>query len=168
MDDDAYGDRERCGNRPSPPSGDDRICARSANQALIPLFRELSEADDGSRTRDLPLALLVLVGIGGAPSGGAAAPPGSADLSITKTDSPDPVAAGAALTYSLAVANAGPDTATNVVATDNLPKGVTFVSATSPQGSCSQSKGVVTCHLGTLAGPPYGEHANATIRVNAP
>jgi uncharacterized repeat protein (TIGR01451 family) len=115
----------------------------------------------------LPLAVLVLVGIGGAPVG-VAAPPGSADLSVTKSASPNPVAAGGALTYSLAIANAGPDPATHVVARDNLPKGVTFVSATSPQGACSQSNGVVTCQLGTMAPPPYGEHAQATIRVNAP
>jgi uncharacterized repeat protein (TIGR01451 family) len=115
----------------------------------------------------LPLAVLVLVGIGGAPVG-VAAPPGSADLSITKSASPNPVSAGGALTYSLTVANAGPDPATHVVAKDNLPKGVTFVSATSPQGTCSQSNGTVTCQLGTMAAPPYGEHAQATIHVKAP
>jgi hypothetical protein len=34
LHDDAYGDRERCGIGP-PPERDDRICARSATQALI-------------------------------------------------------------------------------------------------------------------------------------
>jgi uncharacterized repeat protein (TIGR01451 family) len=112
------------------------------------------------------LALLVLAGIAGAPSG-SAAPAGSADLSITKTDSPDPVTAGGAITYTLDISNLGPDAATNVIATDNLPKGVTFVSATSPQGSCVHG-GSVKCELGTIAAQPYGEHATVTIRVNAP
>src|SRR3954447_3206067 len=116
----------------------------------------------------LPLAVLVLVGIGGAPVG-VAAPPGSADLSITKSASPNPVSTGGALTYHLTVANAGPDQATNVVVKDNLPKGVTFVSATSSQGTCSQSNGTVTCQLGTMGPAPYyGEPVQVTIHVNAP
>jgi|GEM_PF-2791063 len=44
-----------------------------------------------------------------------------ADLSITKTDSPDPVMAGGILTYALTVTNNGPSEATGVQLTDNLP-----------------------------------------------
>ena len=40
------------------------------------------------------------------------------DLSIIKTDRPDPVFVGARLTYTLAVRNLGPDTATNVRVAD--------------------------------------------------
>lgn len=109
-------------------------------------------------------------------SGGAAAPSGSADLSLTKSDSPDPVTTGGALTYSIQVANAGPDAATNVIVTDNLPKGVGFVSAAPTQGSCSikgKSKDpTLTCALGTLAssaGPTYNlTPVTITIRVIAP
>ena len=43
--------------------------------------------------------------------------------SVTKTDSPDPVAGGQALTYTLGVQNAGPSSATGVVLTDTLPGG---------------------------------------------
>ena len=39
---------------------------------------------------------------------------GSADLSITKSDSPDPVLAGDELTYTIDVTNSGPSTATDV------------------------------------------------------
>ena len=63
-----------------------------------------------------------------------------ADLSLTKGDSPDPVFVGQLLTYTLAVHNAGPSSATGVQLTDNLPAGVTFDSATASQGSCSRGE----------------------------
>ncbi|HLF84050.1 MAG TPA: C25 family cysteine peptidase [Blastocatellia bacterium] len=84
---------------------------------------------------------------------------GTADLSVSKTDSPDPVTAGNALTYTLTVSNAGPDAATNVVLTDTLPGSVTFVSATSSQGSCSGTT-TITCNLGTI-----NNGANATVQI---
>jgi uncharacterized repeat protein (TIGR01451 family) len=55
----------------------------------------------------------------------------SADLEITKTDSPDPVITGSNVTYTITVANHGPATANSVVVTDNLPANVTFVSCVS-------------------------------------
>jgi uncharacterized repeat protein (TIGR01451 family) len=54
----------------------------------------------------------------------------STDLRITKTASPDPVAAGSNLTYTLLVENLGPDDAAGVFVTDLLPNEVTFVSGT--------------------------------------
>lgn len=124
------------------------------------------------------LATFALLALLGGASQGAPAPPApaaAADLSLTKTDSPDPVATGAPLAYSIQVANAGPDAATNVVVTDNLPKGVGFVSAESTQGSCAttgKNAQKVTCTLGTLAssaGPQYNATpATVTIRVLAP
>jgi uncharacterized repeat protein (TIGR01451 family) len=90
------------------------------------------------------------------------APP-SADLSITKTDSPDPVPVGANITYTITATNGGPDTATGVTVTDTLPGGVTLVSATASQGSCNGSA-TVTCSLGSLAN---GSSAAVTIVVTA-
>ncbi|MDA2930597.1 DUF11 domain-containing protein, partial [Acidobacteria bacterium AH-259-O06] len=72
------------------------------------------------------------------------------DLLLTKTDSPDPVDPGGGLTYMLEVSNAGPTTATEVTLTDELPLRVTFLSARTSQGSCSELQGVVTCRLGNL------------------
>ena len=72
----------------------------------------------------------------------------SADLSITLIDDVDPVNAGGTLNYTATVANAGPQDATNVVATMTLPAGVTFVSTT---GCAEDPNGVPTCSLGTIA-----------------
>ena len=83
------------------------------------------------------------------------------DLSITKTDRPDPVFVGATLTYTLTVRNAGPDTATNVSVVDSLPAATRFVSVRSSQGVCTGGA-VIRCSLGTLAS---GAAATVTIVV---
>jgi uncharacterized repeat protein (TIGR01451 family) len=86
---------------------------------------------------------------------------GGADLSVTKTDSPDPVSVGSSLTYTLTAGNAGPDTATGVTVTDTLPAGVTFASAAPSQGDpCTETGGTVTCNLGSLA-----KDATATVEI---
>ena len=66
---------------------------------------------------------------------------GGANLSITKTDFPDPVTAGKKLTYTVTVANNGPDTATSVTVTDNLPAETTFVSCSSTGGGVCGGSG---------------------------
>jgi uncharacterized repeat protein (TIGR01451 family) len=84
-----------------------------------------------------------------------------ADLSITKSDSPDPVTLGSHLTYTLSITNNGPGDATGVIVTDNLPVGVTFASATPSQGTCTTGL-VVTCDLVNLAN---GDTATIVIVV---
>ncbi|MGI8785710.1 MAG: DUF11 domain-containing protein [Acidobacteriota bacterium] len=75
-----------------------------------------------------------------------------ADMSLTKSDSPDPAFVGADLTYTLAIRNNGPATATGVVVTDALPPGVSFVSATPVlPATCSFSGGTVTCSFGSVS-----------------
>lgn len=113
------------------------------------------------------LLALVAVAVLGFAVTGAAAPAGSADLKITKTDSPDPVNVGATLTYTIAVENLGPDAATGVTVTDTLPKGVDFVSATTTLGKCAQQARKVTCTLGSMPAPTinYGPAPTITIEV---
>jgi uncharacterized repeat protein (TIGR01451 family) len=75
----------------------------------------------------------------------------AADLSIVKTG-PASVTPGGSVTYSLAVANAGPSDAAAVSVTDTLPAGVTFVSATGTGWTCTNAGNAsVTCTLPTLA-----------------
>jgi uncharacterized repeat protein (TIGR01451 family) len=91
-------------------------------------------------------------------------PPTDADMAITKTASPNPVLQGNALTYTLGVTNNGPAIATNVTVTDPLPSQVSYVSATSTQGTCSQAGGTVTCSVGIMNS---GATATITITVTA-
>ncbi len=69
-----------------------------------------------------------------------------ADLSISMTDAPDPVTAGEQITYTIIVSNAGPDDAPNVIVSDLLPAGTSFVSATNPYGPCTGTT-TVSCNL---------------------
>lgn len=82
------------------------------------------------------------------------------DLSITKTTQDTQTTVGEHVTYQLEVLNSGPDSASQVIVTDNLPLNSIFVSATPSQGSCSRSGSTLTCNLGTVAGG-----ATATIEV---
>ncbi len=68
-----------------------------------------------------------------------------ADLEIVKTASPDPVAAGEALTWTLTVTNNGPSDATGVVVDDVLPPEVTVTAISAP---CA---GGFPCTIGDLA-----------------
>ena len=91
----------------------------------------------------------------------------SADLIVTKSDSPDPVLTGAQLTYTITVRNFGPDPSTAATVTDALPAGTTFQSCTTSVGSCTGPavgvNGTVTANLGTLAS---GATATVTIVAN--
>jgi uncharacterized repeat protein (TIGR01451 family) len=67
------------------------------------------------------------------------------------TAAPNPVDAGAPLTYSLTVTNNSTNTATGVVVSDTLPLNVTFISALPSQGTASNQPGTVTFEVGTLS-----------------
>ena len=58
----------------------------------------------------------------------------TADLSVSKVDSPDPVVAGSNITYTINVTNAGPGAASSVSLSDTTPVGTTFVSVTPGAG----------------------------------
>jgi uncharacterized repeat protein (TIGR01451 family) len=74
---------------------------------------------------------------------------------------------GQPLTYSIRVANAGPDAADAVMVDDPLPAGSTFASCTTTVGTCTGpapgASGTVTASLGTLA---LGASETVTIVVN--
>ncbi len=108
----------------------------------------------------LKLTLLVALAVA------AIAPPtalaANSDLSIAKQDSADPVEVGAELTYTITVANAGPDTANAVVVSDKLPNSVDLLSTATSKGSCEAKGRKVTCQLG---GVPNAGTVTVTIRV---
>jgi uncharacterized repeat protein (TIGR01451 family) len=82
------------------------------------------------------------------------------NLRMTKSASNTSPAAGSDVTYTIAVSNDGPNTATGVILRDPLPNGLTYVSSTAAQGSCGASANLVTCALGSL---PAGGSTMVTI-----
>jgi uncharacterized repeat protein (TIGR01451 family) len=88
------------------------------------------------------------------------APAAEADLRVVKTG-PSNANLGDTISYNLAVTNAGPATATGVVAVDT-PSGVnwTFNSGTFPGGVCSLNGAEIRCPIGTI---PVGETVNVSI-----
>ena len=86
----------------------------------------------------------------------------SNDLALALSDVPNLPLIGDAVTYTLTVTNTGPAAANGVSLIDNLPTGVSFVSATASQGTCGNQAGFVRCTLGTL---PGGAGATVTIVV---
>jgi len=84
------------------------------------------------------------------------------DLTVSQTDSPDPVLIGNTLTYKIRVSNIGTDAATGVVLQDTLPSNLTNVTATTASGFTAQQTGnVFTFSGGTLA---VGAIADFTIQ----
>jgi len=89
------------------------------------------------------------------------------DVSVTKSDSPDPVNRGDQLTYTLVVNNAGPNIANGVIVTDTLDPNTTFVSASVDDGlsNCTASAGVISCDLGAVL-PSLPVTVTITVLVN--
>lgn len=89
----------------------------------------------------------------------------SADLQLTKTHTGDSVVAGGQVTFQLAVRNAGPsDAAADVVVTDTLPVGMTYVSSAGSAWECTAGEASaagqeVTCVLADSASVPAGMDA---------
>ncbi len=87
-------------------------------------------------------------------------------FTVTKDDGlgGSPVFEGESFTYTINITNNGPGDATDVVLNDPLPENVSYVSANTISGPCSESAGTVNCELGNLK---EGESAVVTIRVTA-
>ncbi len=82
-----------------------------------------------------------------------------ANVAVSLSDVPDPVAVGQNLVYTATVHNGGPRAATATTLTVTLPASVTYVNAT---GWCSLAGVTLTCSLGSL---PNGASANVQITV---
>jgi uncharacterized repeat protein (TIGR01451 family) len=84
-----------------------------------------------------------------------------ADLSVIKGEDQDPAYYSHPFTYTVTITNNGPDTATNISITDELPESVLLGSVTLIGGSCSGTS-LITCTLGELLS---GESVTLTIIV---
>lgn len=85
-----------------------------------------------------------------------------ADLTVSKTDSPDPAIAGEQLYYGVQVRNDGPATARDATVVDVLPAGVSYVTNTLPGGCVEDPVRTLTCSLGDLQS---GQTTSFTIKV---
>ncbi|MEX2026366.1 MAG: DUF11 domain-containing protein, partial [Pirellulaceae bacterium] len=84
----------------------------------------------------------------------------SIDLSLSKTADDVTPDRNQQVTFTIIVANAGPDNATGVIVNDDLPAGMTFVSAVTTQGTYDETTGLWT--VGTVNGG-----ADATLTLAA-
>jgi uncharacterized repeat protein (TIGR01451 family) len=84
------------------------------------------------------------------------------DLAVTKTvNNPSPTV-GSQIQYTITLVNNGPNPATNVVVTDQLPAGVTFVSANAPAGTTYNS----TTGIWTVGSVAVAETRTLQITAN--
>lgn len=73
------------------------------------------------------------------------------------------VAKGGKITYSIQVRNNGPERASGVVLSDQLPKGATLISAVASQGVCTAAP-TLSCNLGLLRS---GTTATLSIQIKS-
>lgn len=89
----------------------------------------------------------------------------AADLRVSKSVVAPPIFAGQPFSYQIFIENLGPNDATDVEVSDPLPTGVSFNGvSSSPEFSCEETSGVVTCIASTL---PVGTYT-IDIDVMAP
>ncbi|MGH3362840.1 MAG: hypothetical protein ACRDOM_10330, partial [Nocardioides sp.] len=89
----------------------------------------------------------------------------AADLSIAKSGDANAVA-GTQFTYTVGVDNLGPSQATGVVVTDELPEGVSFVSAVPDVGSFTVNGRTIRWNLGTVAPSAPVREIEITARIS--
>jgi uncharacterized repeat protein (TIGR01451 family) len=82
-----------------------------------------------------------------------------ADLTLTKTDSKDPVAIGEEFSYTFRVDNHGPQAVAPFSVTDFIPAPLEYIPG---NPDCSFTEGQVACNFGTIAA---GGHAEETFVV---
>ena len=131
--------------------------------------RVLLEVSAGIALFALSAAVLTGGGVWNAQAEAGPAPMPQYDLSVLKTDAPDPVVAGNQLTYTIAVSNTV--TATDYVKLDDVvPANTTFASLTFPVGFVCTTPAVggtgpIACHTLSMAA---GQMSSFTLVVNVP
>jgi uncharacterized repeat protein (TIGR01451 family) len=126
-------------NDPAPPSG----CVTLTNTVTVTATETDVDASNNTASADLQ------VNCSSTPS---------VDLVLTKTASNTNVASGDTTTYTLTVSNAGPDNATGVAVSDQLPAGVSYSTHNASQGTYDNNTGIWT--VGNLT-----NGANATLMI---
>ncbi|MDX8388369.1 MAG: FG-GAP-like repeat-containing protein [Ghiorsea sp.] len=125
-----------------PNNGGVNITHSASLQAITPGYIDSIPADNSATVTIQPIA--------------------SADVGINMTTSGSTAPDGiSTMTYTLTAGNIGPDTASTVVITDNLPTGVTYVSNTGGV-TVTVTGNFVTWNAGTLT-----KNATKSISVNA-
>jgi uncharacterized repeat protein (TIGR01451 family) len=123
------------------------------NPSALPLWHWITATatDTNSNTSEFSLARQVV-------------DPNSVDIAVTITGAADPAPKSLPFIYAIAVTNNGPANATGVTVTNPLPAGLSYVTATTSQGSVGFSSGTLTGSLGALAA---GAGAVVTLTINA-
>lgn len=162
---------------PSPPSsGDHQTVTCTLNQPLAagadaPALQLLVLIDNGAPAGAETNTALASSPTPGTPGSDSATVSVSrtAQLSLTKLHTGDGVV-GEQLPFTLRVHNAGPSVADQIVLSDPLPAGLSYVSATGAGWSCAADQaGVVACSLaGTLAVGADSADLTVTTTVGAP
>jgi uncharacterized repeat protein (TIGR01451 family) len=99
-------------------------------------------------------------------------PPPTSDLAVRATANPDPVLSGQNMMFQISVSNLGPSIAEDLVMTDVLPAGTTFVSCTSNYiaatctGPAVGTNGTVTGKTATVDALPGGSAISFNIVAN--
>jgi acyl-homoserine-lactone acylase len=87
----------------------------------------------------------------------------AADVSVTNSDSPDPVTVGGTITYTVTVTNNGPDPAFSISLNDVLDRSTRLATARTTAGRCTlRKRTALTCNMADLG---RDQQATATIIV---
>jgi uncharacterized repeat protein (TIGR01451 family) len=113
-----------------------------------------AEAFDGDSAAAAELAVTYILPV-----------PGEANIAVIVSDSLDPVPVNTTYSYEIDVTNYGPEIATDVTLNDVLPAALSFVSAFTDQGTCTETAGTVDCVIGDIA---VDATITVTIFVTAP
>jgi uncharacterized repeat protein (TIGR01451 family) len=141
---------------PTPPYGSTLAVLNGANpNGTWDLF-ELDDGvfDSGVITNGWILALTTANPVGAA-----------ADNLISMTATMGTVPIGSNGVYTLTVTNYGPSASSNVLVSETLPFGVTFISATNTLGSVSRGGATLTWNIGTLTNA--GAQLTVTVQPNS-